>query len=98
MWNPQKNLSGLAGGGKKDGVKDSGSINQQDIDNLRRVADALPSLLSGLILCNGFLAAAHLVEDDVGRGFPDEGLRFIVPVRQPLINRSLQFAHTESTS
>src|SRR5260370_19475771 len=57
-----------------------------------------PSLLSGLILCNGFLAAAHLVEDDVGRGFPDEGLRFIVPVRQPLINRSLQFAHTKESA
>src|SRR2546430_4393510 len=98
MWNPQKNLSGLAGGGKKDGVKDSGSINQQDIDNLRRVADALPSLLAGLILGNGFLAAAHLVEDDVGGGFPDEGLRFIVPVRQPLINRSLQFAHTKESA
>src|SRR5207302_11233009 len=56
------------------------------------------SLLSGLILCNGFLAAAHLVEDDVGRGFPDEGLRFIVPVRQPLINGSLQFAHTKESA
>src|SRR5437879_2107515 len=56
------------------------------------------SLLSGLILCNGFLAAAHLVEDDVGCGFPDEGLRFIVPVRQPLINRSLQFAHTKESA
>jgi len=64
----------------------------------RSATTSRPSLLSGLILCNGFLAAAHLIEDDVGRGFPDERLRFIIPVRQPLINCSLQFAHTKESA
>jgi hypothetical protein len=29
-------------GGKKDGAKDTGTIDERDIDHLRRVADALP--------------------------------------------------------
>ena len=49
------------------------------------------SLLSGLILYNGFPAAANVVEDDIGGGFPDERSWFVVPGRQPLIDGSLQF-------
>ncbi len=46
---------------------------------LSEKSDSILDLLSGLILCNGFLAAAHLIEDDVGGGFPDEGLRSVHP-------------------
>lgn len=49
------------------------------------------SLLSGLILYNSFPAAADLIEDDIGGGFPDERSGFVVPGRQPLIDGSLQF-------
>jgi len=52
---------------------------------------AEPSLLSWLIVYNRFLAAAHLVQNDVGRGLPDESLGFLVPSREPCVNRPLQF-------
>src|ERR1700682_331130 len=56
------------------------------------------SLLSGLTLYNSLSAAAHLVQDDIGSGFPDERLGFPVPVSQPLIDGRLQFFDTMECS
>ena len=49
------------------------------------------SLLSWLIIYNRFFAAAHFVQNDVGRGLPDECLGLFVPSREPCVNRPLQF-------
>ena len=52
------------------------------------------SLLSGLSLYNSLPAAAHLVQNDIRGSFPDEWLRFIVPLRQPLIDGPFEFLNT----
>ena len=55
------------------------------------LALARPSLLSGLILDNGFPAATHLIENDIRSRLPFERLGFVVPVGQPLVDRAFQF-------
>ena len=49
------------------------------------------SLLSWLILYNSFLAAAHLIQNDIGGGLPDERLGLFVPGCEPRVNGALQF-------
>lgn len=59
------------------------------------ISGAMPtSLLSGLSLYNSLPAAAHLVQNDIRGSFPDEWLRFIVPLRQPLIDGPFEFLNT----
>ena len=55
------------------------------------VQSPLPSLLSWLILYNGFFAAAHLVQNDVGGGLPDEGFGLFVPACEPPVYGAFQF-------
>ena len=49
------------------------------------------SLLSWLILYNGFLAAAHLIENDIGGSFPDERLGLFIPSCEPRVDGAFQF-------
>jgi hypothetical protein len=49
------------------------------------------SLLSRLTLYNGFLAAAHLIENDIGGSFPDERLGLLVPGCEPRVDSAFQF-------
>src|SRR5271168_3970761 len=51
------------------------------------------SVLSHLRLCNSLPAAADLIEDYVGGGLPNEGLRLVVPCCEPLVDGLLQFRH-----
>src|SRR5271166_1969726 len=51
------------------------------------------SLLSHLRFCNGFAAAADLVEDHIGGGLPHEGLGLVVPGREPVVDGMLQLRH-----
>ena len=51
------------------------------------------SLLSGLTFYNGLSATPHLVENDVCGCFPFKRLGFIVPVGEPLIDRTFQFIY-----
>ena len=40
----------------------------------------------------------HLVEDNICRGFPNEGFRLLVPVGQPLVDGALQFGDAVKSS
>ena len=53
---------------------------------------AYSSLLSALSLYNSLAASAYFVQDDIGSGFPDERLGFLVPVSQPLVDGLFEFS------
>jgi len=56
-----------------------------------RLNESRTSLLSWLILYNGFFATAHLVQNDVGGGLPDEGFGLFVPGCEPPVYGAFQF-------
>ena len=62
-----------------------------ELERFRRALQA--SLLPGLTFYNGLSATPHLVENDVCGCFPFKRLGFIVPVGEPLVDRTFQFIY-----
>src|SRR5215470_16117996 len=63
----------------------------KSVSNGKPLPNGVTSLLSALILYNGFPTAANLVENDIRGRLPFKGLGFVVPVGEPLVDRAFQF-------